>query len=1646
MANSPLSFVSSSSFRDTLMARNLSPYNVQGVYTSPVNQTNYETILSDFNVIDSPNELISNSPYANQAYPLNEYGPEGGFNQTITFNGPILPIMSNQGEYSPNETQMDLLNETFIDTAYIQNTYGPIGGYQYMVTITDLQLNNNVYQPYWNPPLFTPSSYSPYSILLSSDPAGSDGLLSQDSFIAKLGAIELKNAFEARVAAEIYQNTVGLVNLDSLQDPFEASLIATGQEPLIYRNWRITVPENPIVAGIDLATRLASAYWPVSPIPGDYFEVDNLNGQTQQTSQALNVVNQLTGGFLGPILNRNRTASEIFLANTGNGQRSVLFRNIKYNRYQPAYDGNFGGILGIGQGIVNLALDLINPNNGTLVGGYYVGSRNAEPSFITSPANQIPVNAFGQQDPSPVYGPSELGILYEGNQERLNFGLAGKSYTDGGSLDGGFVWTSPKYKGNAGFNATPGGGSGSADNEFNIVAGNYVSSESTNLTFKETSILDQTQRLIDSADNVSGINRLKHVGNAINQVSKVFNDGYKEITKGSKVLSYIDNTDGSQAGIEYCRIFTKDTPYLTYADLQKTDGITTSGRRFSYSVLDNTYNLNIAPLKNPGSTNIIKLAEDKFVAKKYMFSIENLAWRTSSKPGFTYDDLPNCEKGPNGGRVMWFPPYELTFNDSSSANWSETSFLGRPEPMYTYKDTRRTGSLNWKMIVDHPSIMNLIVNKQLKGVNKERVNSIIDSFFAGCTKYDLYQLGLKFNTIPTKDLYTYQEVLNKTTITDEITEVVNSVPADNNTNGTEPETNSDTSIDDFKKNYTNISFYFDNDIPGPSNSRTASSSFGSSYPSYIGKEGEYISKSNSVFKPTNNNSKVKEFFDNVVKYNYNKIAGEGTTSNFIVDAFNILKEGKGKIKIKMRGSASAVASVDYNQRLSQRRIDSVKQFLTSQVVGSASLSKYFDDKSIEIIDEAAKGEQDTIVFPVTQSSFGNSVNCTENITAEINPNPTNNKIAEVYSVNAMACRRVVINDIEIIPTPVDPIKPDASELIQTTVTKKVPREVNVKSVQEKLKEGIGKKILRQLLTECDYFEVIKENNPMVYDSIKEKVKYFNPAFHSMTPEGLNSRLTFLNQCVRPGETIPIIDNDGNPKFNDAVNTSFGTPPVLVLRIGDFYNTKIIPKTISFTYEPLVLDMNPEGIGIQPMIAKVILSFDFIGGQGLAKPVEELQNALSFNYYANTEVYDERATWTDDSFRIVDNELINAIKNTQTPVSVNNENGGIPNNGGDTIGTILSTNNVEGGNTGEISYETIMDELLPSTNEYYNLILNKVNTLIDENNYGIWQLLSKERKFIKGDTSVVTNVKIFGKPENVETRVNKLFDDLIGDVNNDSNYLIINLMSFNFSNKEIRDVKTNIVNYINNMKNTFNDSLFTNINDIVNVEQSLVQKLRKIDLVIGGVDGKIPDVGIPIVYNLTPTNDVSPSSDGEYTDTLAEISFDFKDEMDKINGYYEFLIQQNIITEDSSNYGETSGEFTPISTSLSTIQDKRMFMVMSKIFSDNNKIEEFKSTIISGELKNNLRLDRKFRKVCNDFSDLVNKELKDEKKFIKNVKDNTIIKDILNEKSYVEGKTRKFQYTTVVDDNLQENQQKIKDLYSSVNVNNENTWNGKIKFN
>ena len=1653
MSESTLSFPSSADFRNKLLARNLAPYNVPGVYVPNTSAINMAITQTDFSVIDSPDELISKNPFADVLWVKNKYGPDGGFDESPV---PILtyPVKSGSGQYQPKDTVLDLVNEFFIDAAYIENVYGPEGGYKDMYVIDSIQNNNKLYIPYWEPPNFLPSFYTPYEILTSTNPNGSNGPLSQDSFIARLGAETLRNLFRERIATEIYQSTVGAVNLASLQDPFEASLLITGQQPLVYRDWKITIPENPILRTVDLATRLSGAYWPVSPIPGDYFDENQSNGaQTNQTSTALSVINQATGGLLGPILNLTRNPSQVFLANTGNGQRSALFNNLDYNRYQPNYDRGLGGIAGIATAASNLISNLIN-DNGTLTGGFYVGNKNADPSLITSPPNQIPVNAFGQQDPVPVYGPSEMGILFEGNEEKLNFGLAGKNIEDGGGIDGQFVWVSPKYKKNLGYHPTVGGGTGSLDGEYNLVSSNITRDSSTNIEFKKSSILDQTQRLIDSADNVSGIARLKHVGNAINQVSKVFNDGYKEMTKGSQVLSYKDNTTGSEKGREYCRVFAKDTPYYTYNDLQKVDGITTSGRRFTNSVLDNTFNLNISPTKNPGSTNIIPddpMTGKGGYVKKYMFSLENLAWRTSSRPGFTVDELPTCEKGPNGGRIMWFPPYDLKFTDSSNANWNETSFLGRPENIYTYKSTTRSGTLSWKIIVDSPSVLNLIVEKQLKGQPKEKINSILDSFFAGCLKYDIYELAKKYNQIPVSDLYTYQEILSDPRLTNEELQGVNKeIPKENTYTYQEavPQpiqenqqaTNQDTGDANLSNDFKELAFYFENNVPGPNDGTTANVDYKTTYDAYISRREEYNSISSETFNDGDVNRNVDQFFQNFVIGNFEKF------TDFVTRAKKILDQEGSTITVTLQGSASAKSSVSYNQKLSKRRIDSIKKYFET-----TELKPFITDKKTLKFTEDPEGE--TLVIPTSDTGSGGEVNCNTDIKDK------NNKVTEnsqIFALSAMACRRVKVKDINIIqppkPTPTpEPPKVVEPQFVTKTGTSATTETINIPvpkpqpqvEIKKKLKDGIGKKILRQLLTECSYFEVIKQDAPFVYDSIKEKIKYFSPAFHSMTPEGLNARLTFLNQCVRPGETIPIIGPDGKPRYNDAVNTAFGAPPILVLRIGDFYHSKIVPKSVQFSYENL--DINPEGIGVQPMIANVSLNFDFIGGQGLARPVEQLQNALSFNYYANTEIYDERAVWTEDTSAL-DKTLVNDAVDGQLNAKPNTSNPQ-PNEGGSTIGEIITNIPVPSGQTGEIGYQKIMDSLLSNTKDYMITMINELEKINLNYNYGVIQLITSERDNIKWKVmfnNQEDEVDVFGTPSKVNSKVKTLFETAKTNVDDNTNPIIVELLSYYEPDSSIqRTIKTNIKNYLDSTNSTFSNGYTTFLQEIIAFEQNYFFILDKIDLLntgtpwaIGtgsGTDGKLLSGNVPRVYNISGTTDVSKLNTVTRGDTYEELIEDYKTLKPLLLEYKDFLGNKELMcVPDNTLLSYNSGDFTPAPDDEYTdTADKLFFMIMSRILDNKNNKEDFITAIIKG-VENEPKVKNRTENIVDKIARRYSKNLKHQEKIYSKVTREQQYKQLVNEieeRMYKKGKTRKFNYSTIPNTTTNSTQETaIKDLY------------------
>ena len=168
--------------------------------------------------------------------------------------------------------------------------------------------------------------------------------------------------------------------------------------------------------------------------------------------------------------------------------------------------------------------------------------------------------------------------------------------------------------------------------------------------------------------------------------------------------------------------------------------------------------------------------------------------------------------------------------------------------------------------------------------------------------------------------------------------------------------------------------------------------------------------------------------------------------------------------------------------------------------------------------------------------------------------------------------------------------------------------------------SVDKSVVKRYDNEGEFFELLDKKSPFLHHLITDKIRYFDPAYHAISPEGFNARLTFLHQCTRQGSTI----GNSDPNVQTAYNLAFGRPPVCVLRIGDFYYTKIIINSLTINYDEPQWDLNPEGIGVMPMFAKINIDFNFIGGSDLAGPIARLQNAVSFNYYANASVYDNRA--------------------------------------------------------------------------------------------------------------------------------------------------------------------------------------------------------------------------------------------------------------------------------------------------------------------------------------------------------------------------------------------------------------------------------------
>ena len=111
--------------------------------------------------------------------------------------------------------------------------------------------------------------------------------MSDDSFIARLGAKTLKKEFEDRIGREILRQTLGHANILNINSGSNLVNILSGQIPILEPNYTITVSSNPLAVAANFAVSLGGVTAPFSIIPGSYFDTSINPPQPTTIAQSL---------------------------------------------------------------------------------------------------------------------------------------------------------------------------------------------------------------------------------------------------------------------------------------------------------------------------------------------------------------------------------------------------------------------------------------------------------------------------------------------------------------------------------------------------------------------------------------------------------------------------------------------------------------------------------------------------------------------------------------------------------------------------------------------------------------------------------------------------------------------------------------------------------------------------------------------------------------------------------------------------------------------------------------------------------------------------------------------------------------------------------------------------------------------------------------------------------------------------------------------------------------------------------------------------------------------------------------------------------------------------------------------------------------
>ena len=1029
-----------------------------------------------------------------------------------------------------------------------------------------------------------------------------------DTDLGIIGAERLAISLTNNAVFKFQRQTIGKVNLQLFNYIDNNGIGFNGSNNrVIKENFEITIPDNIFGKSLDFLGDLVGFTSPRSQLGVEFFSFDNK---------------------LRPTLIGNIARANAMLDSTGKGQVKALFDNIRASLnnsnllrqgYAPGYESR-GEIWFPGQDAPRFNVYAYGDLNGEIIEHQNLGNRR-----------------WTDTD----------GSGFEGDYFRYK--TDGNSGNFGSATESDFIWADDKI------NIDKNVGE-SLIKDADEIFGESPNVNETNSLYSPNrkSILYKTKELFKKTLIQTMVNA--HVTNTeMSQIqSSVLDNGM--MSKGNAALTKLalsgEDKAFSDSSKIYCRTWTPMDKYdevndlVRHRELYKHGGDYNRNSKLSeYSVLENTGFVKIASY----------LKDNNESSKRYMFSIENLAWKdqdsTTNVNGISEKNT-SCEKGPFGGRIMWFPPYDIKFSESTSVNWDKHNFIGRGEPMYTYNNTERTGQLSFKVIIDHPNHINV---KEKNNVTES--DDHYASFFAGCNELEVKPSSKKswretsvpkikpksaetpsdvqppvFSIFFPNDEWTYPytnpQYESGLISQDGVSDIRTIVPAGSDGNKY---------IND--PNYNNYMGLTGNTSTSPK--KGPLSPIGLTVEDYNTYKIDYKKNPDGKYFGLGMTKAVKPvigtrvFYIDRFNYGLNANRHDANEYNLTIPGNDTYAGCKwaGWLAASDMDGTEEKCKVSYLTALKahMHHVDGPCKYCVIDITGFASVQ----GNSQEV--GASKTEKEKKNTELSQQRAGNikkyfeenvidpnDPNKPKRITSNVAFGP-NNAYGLMYG-GGDGCSRE--SDQDILACKLDRRVKVEFRLDPTLEKNEVEKNDLDEVVYEELiiltdvplDNGMKKRY-----EECSYFQKVAKNDPFTFKKIIDKIKFFSPAFHSTSPEGFNSRLTFLQQCTRQGPS----------KYTETTkpdNLVFGRPPVCVLRIGDFYYTKIIIESMSFDYEPLVWDLNPEGVGVQPMIANVSINFSFIGGSSLDGPISKLQNALSFNYFANTGLFDTRAN-TNDSIYI-----------------------------------------------------------------------------------------------------------------------------------------------------------------------------------------------------------------------------------------------------------------------------------------------------------------------------------------------------------------------------------------------------------------------------